>query len=310
MTPAEFDRILELYQQDKLPEKQRALLEQWLDTRAEYDHTHTISDERMAELKSDFMRRISATPKSRTLIPMVWRAAAAIAVLAVASFVIWQWQEVEILTVNNVSQTQKVFLPDGSIIWLKENSSLTYPEKFTGDSRTVSFTGEALFEIAKDKDHPFIIESGQLTAKVLGTSFNIKTTAKEIAVIVLTGKVSLSANDNKPLMVTAQEKAVYNQTFNHIAKAELKSDEAVQIISGTEYNMLFENVAVADVVKRMAEKFDVTVTLDNEAMKHCRITMDCTDRSLEATLQAISETLGYTYQVDRKSIVLTGEGCP
>ena len=95
-----------------------------------------------------------------------------------------------------------MILEDGSIIWLKGNSSLTYPEHFVNATREVSLIGEALFEVAKDASHPFVVHSNGMNTKVLGTSFNIRPIGNHVEVVVFTGKVAVSlANSSKRILV-------------------------------------------------------------------------------------------------------------
>jgi ferric-dicitrate binding protein FerR (iron transport regulator) len=65
-------------------------------------------------------------------------------------------------------KTKKVILEDGTIIWLKGNSSLTYPEHFVSATREVNLIGEALFEVAKDASHPFIVHSNGMNTRFWG----------------------------------------------------------------------------------------------------------------------------------------------
>ncbi|HEX9513939.1 MAG TPA: FecR domain-containing protein [Puia sp.] len=87
----------------------------------------------------------------------------------------------------------KVILPDGTKVWLNNDSRLEYPVSFTGAERKVSLTGEAYFEAAKNSNMPFVVEIGRVSVKVLGTRFNIKAyrDEKEITTTLLEGKVTL-----------------------------------------------------------------------------------------------------------------------
>ncbi|RZK67000.1 MAG: FecR family protein [Pedobacter sp.] len=81
-------------------------------------------------------------------------------------------------TAFNTIQTPKggqyqVILPDGTKVWLNAASSLKYPEVFAGKKRSVTLTGEAYFEVAKDKDKPFHVLTQNQNVEVLGTHFNI-----------------------------------------------------------------------------------------------------------------------------------------
>ena len=65
-------------------------------------------------------------------------------------------------------------LSDGTRVWMNADSRLEFPEQFSGSRRTVRLYGEAYFEVAKDRRHPFVVETDFLTTTVLGTSFNVR----------------------------------------------------------------------------------------------------------------------------------------
>ncbi|MEO6174284.1 MAG: FecR family protein, partial [Flavobacterium circumlabens] len=97
------------------------------------------------------------------------------------------------LTFKTSDVPKSIKLSDGSKIYLAANSLFQYPEKFDGDERKVSLLkGNAFFEIAKDKKHPFIITSGEIKTRVVGTSFHIQLSKSKCEVIVVTGKVNVS----------------------------------------------------------------------------------------------------------------------
>ena len=101
----------------------------------------------------------------------------------------------------------KVVLADGTIVWLNTASSISYPSVFTGPDREVVVNGEAYFEVAKDKDHPFIVKAGEQTIKVLGTSFNVQayTNEPEIITTLLTGSLQVAANEESILLEPGQQ---------------------------------------------------------------------------------------------------------
>jgi ferric-dicitrate binding protein FerR (iron transport regulator) len=308
-----FRELLKRYQAGTLSEDERQAVDAWIEQRQQANPYDQLTEQEQNVLREEMHAYINRKidHRERTVsFPLQWlKAAAAITVLAVAFVLLWQWKTIGIVHIQTFAETQKVILPDGSIIWLKENSSLDYPGKFNSDTRTVSFTGEALFEIAKNKDHPFVIQSGALTATVLGTSFNIKSSDSAIQVNVLTGQVSLAVQGRQPVIVSANEKAVYASAATAIAKTALPEADVLRITSGTEYTMSFEAASLAHIVKRVESKFNVTITLSDAALGNCRITADLTDQSLVLTLDKISEILGSTYVIDEHEVRLSGEGC-
>jgi ferric-dicitrate binding protein FerR (iron transport regulator) len=94
----------------------------------------------------------------------------------------------------------QLVLPDGSKVWLNSESSITYPVMFSHQERKVKITGEAYFEVAKDKTKPFRVETGDMKVEVLGTHFNVKAYADEgpTKTSLLEGSVKVDMQVLKP----------------------------------------------------------------------------------------------------------------
>lgn len=94
--------------------------------------------------------------------------------------------------VNPLGQRSRIVLPDSSEVFLGAGSKLRFPKKFVARSREISLEGEAFFQVTKDQHKPFIIHTGTVQTKVLGTSFRIEAfKGKPLVVAVATGKVSV-----------------------------------------------------------------------------------------------------------------------
>ena len=102
-----------------------------------------------------------------------------------------------VATTDNQKNLQ-VTLPDGSNIFLNRNTRLSYRKNFGRHGRNVTLSGEAFFEIARDENNPFIVDAGNASIKVLGTSFNIISNNQDSAVevFVKTGQVMVSGSEN------------------------------------------------------------------------------------------------------------------
>ena len=86
-------------------------------------------------------------------------------------------------------------LSDGTRVWMNADSQLEFPEHFSGARRTVRLSGEAYFEVAKDRKHPFVVESPYFTTTVLGTTFNVRAySPSDASVALVEGRVSVKPN--------------------------------------------------------------------------------------------------------------------
>lgn len=224
----------------------------------------------------------------------------------------------ETIAAREVAPVEKsssvIYLSDGSVVWLKGESRLDFPKTFTGFTREVTLTGEAFFEVAKDRSKPFIIHSANLTTRVLGTSFNIKDYENEESteVAVVTGKVSVSVN--KPvaekvseIILRPNQKATYSRKKNFFVQSELNDLQPYQSLVKTK--LAFNETPLMEILTLLNVTYDVTITLGDERMKDCIITADLTDESLIVSLKILSKAIGAEYEIVGKEVKLTGPGC-
>lgn len=325
MNEKEFAELIRRCLSGEASSEEASLLEKWLELRAERKLADEIPPEEKEAIKAAMFARLASkikerdvpeTRANRTRPTTFYRAAAAIALLCLLSYSLLTWkpdsivEKVTVIHSLSTGASKKIILSDNSIVWLKGNSSIVYPEEFDRDARNVTLTGEALFEVSKDLDHPFIIACGGLTAKVLGTSFNIKSSKDDIEVFVLTGKVALSSKgNNEALIVNGNEKAVYHTAADQMAKVGVTEAEKTEKISGTEYSMRFHATRMKEIIRRIEGKFEVTVSLSDPRLNNCTITADFTDQSLDRTLSMISQTLDIDYEIAAGKVTLRGTGC-
>jgi transmembrane sensor len=94
----------------------------------------------------------------------------------------------------------QLLLPDGSKVWLNAASSITYPVTFASNERRVTITGEAYFEVAKDKSKPFRVSADDVNIEVLGTHFNVNAYKDEgpVKTTLLEGSVKINKQIMKP----------------------------------------------------------------------------------------------------------------
>lgn len=92
---------------------------------------------------------------------------------------------------------KKVTLEDGTVVTLMKGAKLTVAKSFPADTRIVDLKGDAVFSVAKDKRHPFVVQAENFTTRVLGTVFKISQTGKDKSVELYEGKVAVSYGDTK-----------------------------------------------------------------------------------------------------------------
>lgn len=147
-------------------------------------------------------------------------------------------------------------LPDGTAVMLNAESSISYPTAFTGKSRNVTITGEAYFEVAKNKRMPFIVSFGDQKVEVLGTHFNIRAYREQPGkTTLLEGSVKISTGNEKQLLVPGQQ-ALYD---TNAQKFDIKAVDTEDIISWKNGLFLFDNSDLDQVMLELKRWYDIDV---------------------------------------------------
>ncbi|MFW0717769.1 FecR family protein [Pedobacter sp. N23S346] len=306
--------------------EERVLLENWYAETPSVRPEWTLQDQSSSDLQARILNVIQSRIRLQRKTFKLWKAVGiAAAILMASAAVMWLGQDknpaiqvVQQIKTSTKGKITKVYLPDHSIVWLKGESRLNYPSKFGATTRNVTLHGEALFEVAKDRKHPFVINSGKYITRVLGTSFNINENAgdKTFKLTVLTGKVSISEqvkNSAKPTSPVIVTPGKVFQVLDAKALPEIivaQESKKALILSGTEYDMNFENTGFEEIKNRIEKKFNVKIKADQTAYQNCYLSADVTDQSLINTLKVICPAIGSTYSINNlNEITITGGGC-
>lgn len=321
MKKSNFDNLIDRYLTGKVTENERKKIEAWLQVmKAERDTDLELSDEAEEKLfqkitnpQEDVNDVVALYPRKSWMqqaFSKQWvRVAASVVVILSISFTVWtvldSKDQVDVVASAN---KEKLILNDGTLVWLQPGSKFTYYQKENG-IRKAQLTGEAFFEVAKIANSTFTITCGDISVKVLGTSFSLKTNEKAIELKVLTGKVNLSSTtDATGISVASNERVIYT-TEGEVERAALEGNEVTEITSDTEYDMLFDNITMDKVIERIEKKFDVSITVADKHLLECHVKVDLTDNSLGNTLTTLTHVLDVTYRIDKKKVVLSGKGC-
>ena len=192
---------------------------------------------------------------------------------------------------NNTAKSILIKLADGSSVILKPGSTLHYPTAFTGKTRAVSLDGEAFFEVHKDAKHPFFVNSGDLTIKVLGTSFTVN---KDDKVIVNTGKVlvtkaanALTAAKAKSIYLVPNQQMLYDKIHQNLVKENLATPLLLSTnVSKDFFN--FNDAPLSKVISNIEQAYSVKVVYDKE-IGGCPLTASMAEEHLLEKLDLISK---------------------
>ena len=197
------------------------------------------------------------------------------------------------LTFKTSDIPKSIVLSDGSKIYLAANSLFQYPEKFEGDERKVSLLkGNAFFEVAKDKKHPFIIASGEIKTRVLGTSFHIQLSKSKCEVIVVTGKVNVSSKGQSVDLIPNEE-----ALFSGEKLSKLIVDKSL-LINWYTQDITLNEATLQQVITVLQYKYGVTFECENKAVLSIPVTVFIEkNASLESVLKQINYITNLKFNV-------------
>ncbi|MFD2162105.1 FecR family protein [Paradesertivirga mongoliensis] len=303
-------------------EEEAQLLEWYSSFSRDSDPVSMLNDEQRERLRMKMLARIretayttesSAAKHTRSFRRLYGYAAASIAAacLIVLQFFSQGNTEVsvpakskhETALVNFVNRTNllnKHVLPDNSSVWLKPGATLSYNRAFI--KREVTLRGEAFFEVEKDSAHPFLIHSGGVITRVIGTSFNVKAleTNNTTEVSVVSGKVLVytpasSKKKIKSVFLLPEQKVTYVKSQDQLLKVDMAREPALNMWKKN--TLSFDNVPVSNVVRTLNRAFDCRITIAGGKIGHYTLRADFTDVNLPNIMELLSKSLNIAYHI-------------
>lgn len=211
----------------------------------------------------------------------------------------------------------KIVLPDGSTVWLNAQSTLKFRAPFDPFSRDVTLTGEAFFDVKKNPDAPFIVQSGTARVKVYGTRFNCKAFTEEdkIEVVLEEGKVSLNTGGVEKVIekiLKPGDRAVIDKVGN---QTNITNEKVEKYIAWHDGKLVFDETPMQEVAIRLARWYGIDVVIDDPRISKYKITTTFDNESLHQVLellgmsspiniQYVQATVDQTTQEQTKSKVI------
>ncbi len=196
----------------------------------------------------------------------------------------------------------QVELPDGSQVWLNAASSLRFPTAFAGKERRVEISGEAYFEVAKNKAMPFIVSVNGAEVQVLGTHFNIMAYNEEKAVrtTLLEGSVRFVSGNNASLLKPGQQSQLSKEgQVNVISSVDV--DEVMAWKNGMFY---FEGEDIETVMRQLARWYDVEVDFKGQQIDNLFYAKIPRSSKLSDVLKVLELTGNIKFEIEGKKITV------
>jgi transmembrane sensor len=205
-------------------------------------------------------------------------------------------------------QKFQVILSDGTKIHLNSGSSLKFPISFIkGHYRKVYLTGEAYFEVTKDKLHPFIVQSSEMNIKVLGTKFNVSAYKEDqsINTVLVEGSVQVYEKNspNQKSILVPGEKATWMKSNNRVAINKVDVSDYTAWRNG---QLIFKGLPFRKIVQKLERAYNVSIINNNEELDNEMFSANFnqdTDK-IENIMFYISKIYHFTYTIKDNIIII------
>ena len=273
-----------------------------------------------------------------------WRmlAAASVVLLVIAGFLLYSGNRTGAKTtpvsaapvvakelVSKYGSRSFIELPDGSKLWLNAGSNVHYPSAFADGKRELTLSGEAFFDIKHDPAHPFIIHTGKLDVRVLGTTLNVKAYPGDslTETTLIKGKVEVDFADNahsaivlKPsqkLIVSTGGNAELVQSHHTVARPDEEQpspkvvtaplvpdpkDGTIAETSWVENKLVFRSEPFAQLALKLERWYNVKIRFDNEKYRMDELTGTFKDQRIDEVMHALQLTSDFHYKISGDTI--------
>ena len=237
---------------------------------------------------------IPSVRKERRIRPIhIWQAAAAVFFIVAASSVYLSTigKDVEPNLLQQyipTAEMRTLTLPDGTKVQLNSQSTLLYPQEFTGKDRSVFLIGEANFKVKPDKKHPFIVKSNDFQVTALGTEFNVSAYPENpiIAATLISGSVLVEYNKlNSQVILKPDEQLAYNrQTYRH----SLSTPDMRDVTAWQRGELVFREMSIKDIITVLERKYPYTFIYQLKNLKEDKYSFRFKD---QATLSEVMDVI-------------------
>lgn len=299
------------------PKVNQALLTQWENTDEVKKSTSPPDFSKIFEAIQEKIPDTKATEdtnpslqEKRTVFRLGWIYAAAAIILGVLLLggLAWKARKGN-LSFGNLAEVstssgekKEVILPDGSKVWLNADSKISFQEKFDKKYRKVKLIGEAYFDVTKNPEWPFFVETSQLSIRVLGTKFNVKAykedkiieTTLESGLISLQGYGGFFKKDNT-LLVKPQQKATLSINDHHLS---LENVDSRRYTSWKEGKLVFDNEEIHQAIKKLERWYGLKIKMLSDT-RNDHITLTITHENIAEAIKLLQYTTASGFMVEK-----------
>ncbi len=323
MTRQSIREIIEVYLKNSVPKQVKDSFETWIMDSEGFEEKNEALEEVWESFEAsgedvslpsasyviksaENIRRGRALRVSRRKNMFLWVSSAAAVLFAVVSMALFiSGREVVTCLASSDTAIGSFVLPDGSQVWLNRGSRLYYSGGLDGKKRMVRLEGEGYFDVAEDKEHPFIVEAHDMDITVLGTEFTITAyDESHVTAYLQEGCIKATGPNLKDgVILTPNHSITYDKDKGTYTKRCVLASNHTSWIGE---RLIFNNTSLYDIMESLCHWYNVRINCNDENFaRRTKLSLTVRQESLHEILGAIEELLPVTYSsIDNHNITL------
>ena len=273
----------------------------------------TLSPDNQKSAFNEIINQINNKKEKKSIsVKRIYSIAASILLPVLLGGFAWfyQWtsssNEPELFTeiVAPPKHNSQITLPDGTQVWLSPESKLKYGQNYGRKIRNVILDGEGYFEVTKNQEKPFTVETGHLIVKVLGTSFNLEAYSNEpmVRTTLVRGSLQIESELISKEVLLSPGDRVSVDVNSRLLTSEKVNTEIYRLVK--DGMIIFKRNTLAEVCRKLERWFMIPVEFNGSDNQDLLFTAKFQDESVEKILKILKLTIPINYQIMNEKIVI------
>ena len=238
-----------------------------------------------------------------------WLGVAASVLIGLALWFYFANQQAKQVTVSFKGGINEYYLPDSTRVVASGATRLVFNKNFNRSHRTMKMEGKAYFDVVRNVELPFVIDTEYARVTVLGTAFSVAESNDNLTVEVERGKVSLASQQSEAearILLGQNEKGILDIEKNTLSKTKLSD---LNHLFWANRKLTYRQAPLQEVLENLATLFDKKILFDPEVIAGCRVSAVFNDQQFEDILENISVVMDFDYVITENQIEIISGGC-
>jgi transmembrane sensor len=314
--------LLEKYKAGQCSAEEEAQIEAWLQQLGNQDQTNVtdISEQRaLLRIRKEVLSNTRPVTKPRRLgLYQYIKIAASLLLIPAAILLYSRYSKPNQLLSQQYTtargERKTLMLPDSTTVVLNSSSVLTISNEFGKSTRAVSLSGEGYFHVKHDASKPFIVTTGKLQTRVLGTQFNIHayTNDDDYKIAVVGGRVRVSESSSPQHIVALGKVLTRNLMLTYSLtthKHVITTVNADKLSAWQHGELYFEEASISEIAQTLSRTYNVDVQLTDRPAHNYKYTIGFNKQPIEKVLRVLGELTGITYQLTTSQVIINSKNC-